>query len=105
MDKLSERAAAFRRLMNYEYRIKLGRKGKLIDITLNFEPSDFFHLIGLHKLTDILNGRLPTKKIFYDCLRGNITYNQIAQSIFFHELGNRFEYFNKLEEMLDSNFM
>lgn len=103
MDKLRERAAAFRRLMDYEYKIKLGRKGKLTEIILNFEPSDFFHLIGLHKLTDIINGRLPTEKIFYDCLRGNITYKQIAQSIFFDELGNRFEYFHKLEEMLDSN--
>ncbi len=103
MDKLRERAAAFRNLMDYEYIIKLGRKGKLTSFTINFEPLDFFHLIGLHKLTDIVNGRMPTEKIFYDCLKGHITYDQIIQSIFFEELGNRFEYFNKLEEMLDSN--
>ena len=103
MDKLQIRAAAFRRLMDYEYIIKLGRKGRIIEFTLNFETSDFFHLIGLHKLTDVINRRLPTAQTFYDCLRGNITYEQLSRSIFFKDLGNRFEYFDRLEEMLDSN--
>ena len=103
MDKLQIRAAAFRRLMDYEYIIKLGRKGRIIEFTLNFEPSDFFHLIGLHKLTDVINRRLPTAQTFYDCLRGNITYEQLSRSVFFKDLGNRFEYFDRLEEMLDSN--
>lgn len=103
MDKLQERATAFRRLMDYEYKIILGRKGQLTELSINFEASDFFHLIGLHKLTDIINGRLPSGKVFYDCLRKNITYEQITQSSFFETLGNRFEYFNRLEEMLDSN--
>lgn len=103
MDKLQIRAAAFRRLMDYEYIIKLGRKGRIIELTLNFEPSDFFHLIGLHKLTDVINRRLPTAQTFYDCLRGNITYEQLSRSVFFKDLGNRFEYFDRLEEMLDSN--
>ena len=103
MDKLQIRAAAFRRLMDYEYIIKLGRKGRIIEFTLNFEPSDFLHLIGLHKLTDVINRRLPTAQTFYDCLRGNITYEQLSRCVFFKDLGNRFEYFDRLEEMLDSN--
>ena len=36
MDKLQERAAAFRRLIDYKYIIKLDRKGKIIDFTLDF---------------------------------------------------------------------
>lgn len=103
MDKLQERAKTFHRLMDYEYNIILGRKGKLTEISINFEATDFFHLIGLHKLTDIINGRLPGEKVFYDCLKGNITYNDLAQSTFFSKLGNRFEYFNRLEDMLDNN--
>ena len=103
MDKLQERAAAFRRLIDYKYIIKLGRKGKIIDFTLDFEPSDFFHLIGLHKLSDVINRRLPTAQTFYDCLQGNITYEQLSKSVFFESLGNRFEYFNRIEQMLDSN--
>ena len=103
MDKLQERAKAFRRLMDYEYNIILGRKGKLTEFSINFEAADFFHLIGLHKLTDIINGRLPSEKVFYDCLKGNVTYSELTQSAFFGKLGNRFEYFNRLEDMLDSN--
>lgn len=103
MDKLQERAEAFRKLLRYEYKIKLGRKGKLTELTIDFERSDFFHLIGLHKLTDIVNGRFGTDKIFKDCLNGNISYDMILKSEFFYKLGNRFEYFNRIEEMLDSN--
>ena len=90
-------------VVSYEYKIKLGRKGKLTEFTIDFESSDFFHLIGLHKLHDIINGRISTDRIFYYCLKGNITYDEISKSEFFSNLGNRFEYFNRIEEMLDSN--
>lgn len=105
MDKLQERAIAFKHLLDYEYKIKLGRKGKITDLTIDFERSDFFHLIGLHKLTDVLTGNMATSKLFDDCLKGRISYSMIEKSEFFFKLGNRFEYFDKLEEMLDSNNM
>lgn len=105
MDKLQQRAIAFRHLIDYEYKIILGRKGKQTGLSINFEASDFFHLIGLHKLTDIINGKLPSEKIFYDCLKRNITYEQLTKSLFFNLLGNRFEYFHCLEKILDNNNM
>ena len=105
MDRLQERAVAFRHLMDYRYKIILGRKGKATELSINFEASDFFHLIGLHKLPDIINGRLPSAKIFYDCLKGNITYDRLTQSASFNKLGDRFTYFDRLEEILDSNDM
>ena len=61
MDKLQERALAFKRLMNYEYIIKLGRKGRLYEFTM------------------------------------------MRESRYFDVLGYRFEYFDKLESILDSN--
>lgn len=103
MDKLQERAFAFKRLLDYEYSIILGRKGKTTEFIINFDKSDFPHLIGLHKLTDVLNGNMATEKLFDKCIRGDISYETISKSTFFPKLGNRFEYFNKLEEMLDSN--
>ena len=103
MDKLRERALSFKRLLDYEYKIILGRKNIQTDITINFEKSDFPHLIGLHKLTDMLNGNIATAKLFDECISGKITCEYISKSAFFEKLGNRFEYFNKLEEMLDSN--
>lgn len=103
MDKLQERAISFRKLLDYEYKIKLGRKGKITEFTLDFEDSDFYHLLGLHKLNDVLTGNIATGKVFEDCLKGKISFKTIEKSVFFQKLGNRFEYFNRLEEMLDSN--
>ena len=103
MDKLQERATAFRELMNYQYNIKLGRKGKLYEFTIDFQPSDFFHLIGLQKLIDLRFLKRSAEYIFSECLKGNITYSMIADSQYFDELGYRFEYFNQLENILDCN--
>ena len=103
MDKLQKRAISFKRLTNYEYKIKLGRKGKITDFTIDFETSDFFHLIGLHKLTDVLTGNMSSDNLFDRCLKGKITYDHISKSNSFSKIINRFEYFDKLEDMLDSN--
>lgn len=103
MDKLQERALAFKELMNYKYSIKLGRKGKLYEFVIDFQPSDFFHMIGLQKLIDLRFLKRSAEYIFNECLKGNITYSMIAESQYFNELGYRFEYFNQLENILDSN--
>lgn len=103
MDKLQERALSFKRLLDYEYKIVLGRKGKTTEFVINFEKTDFPHLIGLHKLTDVLNGNIATEKLFDECLTGKVSFATISKSKFFHKLGNRFEYFDKIEIMLDSN--
>lgn len=103
MDKLQERALSFKKLIDYEYKIILGRKGKKTELVINFEKTDFPHLVGLHKLTDVLNGNIATEKLFDDCLTGKVSYNTISKSEFFQKLGNRFEYFDKLETMLDRN--
>ncbi len=103
MDKLQERAFSFKKLLDYEYKIILGRKGKKTELVINFEKTDFPHLIGLHKLTDVLNGNIATEKLFDNCLTGRVSYDTISKSRFFQKLGNRFEYFDKLETMLDSN--
>ncbi|MCM1048915.1 MAG: PBECR4 domain-containing protein [Clostridiales bacterium] len=103
MDKLQERALTFNELMKYQYDIKLGKKGKLYEFTIDFQPSDFFHLIGLQKLIDLRFLKRSAEHIFNECLKGNITYSMIAASQYFDELGYRFEYFNQLENILDSN--
>jgi len=37
MDKLQKQAIAFRQLMNYQYMIKLGRKGQIYSFVLDFQ--------------------------------------------------------------------
>ncbi len=103
MDELQSKAVAFSKLLNIQYRIILGRKCKAYEMTINFEPFDFPHLIGLHKLTDIINGHISNDAMFDSCINGKLTYDRISSSVNFDKLGNRFEYFDRIEEMLDRN--
>ena len=103
MDKFQEKALAFKKHLEYEYKIILGRKGKTTEFVIGFEKTDFPHLIGLHKLTDVLNGNIATERLFDECVKGILSYDKISRSEFFEKLGNRFEYFDRLEQMLDSN--
>lgn len=52
MDLLQECAASFKRLLPYQYHFTIGRKGKMLAFTLDFDEADFHHLAGLHKLRD-----------------------------------------------------
>lgn len=79
MAQLLECAMAYQNLLNTAYRIILGRKGKLTELQLCFEPVGFHHLIGLHKLGDLRISRASRKKVFHDILNGKITYEFIAQ--------------------------
>lgn len=104
MDLLQECAAAFERLLPYEYHFTIGRKGKLLAFTLDFDKADFHHLAGLHKLKD--NVHLLTGKradIFHGILTGKLTYAQAEQSAYFSEMESRLEPLASLESFLDSN--
>ena len=103
MDKLQERAVAFRRLMNYQYVIKLGRKGQIYGFVLDFQKQDFFHLIGLQKLTDLRFLKRSAEYIFNSCLKGQFTYSMLKKSEYFNTLGYRFICFHLLENILDDN--
>jgi len=103
VDKLQERAVAFRQLMNYQYVIKLGRKGQIYSFVIDFQKQDFFHLIGLQKLIDLRFLKRSAEYIFNSCLKGKLTFPMLEKSEYFEELGYRFEYFHLLEKILDDN--
>lgn len=103
MDKLQERAIAFRQLMDYQYVIKLGRKGQIYSFVIDFQKQDFFHLIGLQKLTDLRFLKRSSEYIFNSCLKGKLTYSMLEKSEYFDELGYRFDCFHLLESILDDN--
>lgn len=80
----------FDRLIPYQYHIIVGRKGKTLEFTISFDRADFHHLTGLHKLRD--NVRLQTGKrsdIMKEILDERLTYSDIKQSSFFHEMESR----------------
>ena len=93
MDKLQQRAVAFRHLMDYQYIIKLGRKGKIHNFVIDFQKQDFFHLIGFQKLIDLRFLKRSAEYIFNSCLKGTLTYSTLEESKYFKDLGYRFEYF------------
>lgn len=83
MDLLQTCAVGFHQLLTYQYHIVAGRKGRTIYFTISFDPSDFHHLAGLHKLTD--NVRFLTGKranIMQEILSGNLTLSHAQRSVF-----------------------
>ena len=52
-DKLKISAEGFHSLLDTQYHLIIGRKGKSVDITIEFKPIDFHHLMGLGKLKDL----------------------------------------------------
>lgn len=104
MDILRHCAENFNHLLSYQYHIVIGRKGKMLEFTITFDPADFHHLAGLHKLRD--NVRFQTGKrddIFRDILAGKLTVQQAARSSFFQEMESRLRPLAELEAFIDSN--
>lgn len=101
MDLLQRSAAVYERLIGYQYRFTLGRKGKLKEIILGFAETDFHHLAGFHKLRDISIARENRQTVFRDILAGHITYQAIEKSIFVDESRLRLEAFQFIEDLLD----
>lgn len=54
MDLLKKCALNFEKILAYQYHFVVGRKGISREFLLNFDEADFHHLVGLHKLRDIL---------------------------------------------------
>ncbi|OAA85389.1 PBECR4 domain-containing protein [Clostridium coskatii] len=111
MDKLKKCAVIFKYLLNIQYKIKLGRKGKLTEFNINFKECDFHHLVGLQKLKDISRLKAKREKVFNDILEDRISYEMISSSPFFEKdegkniigIKERIDYFLHITELLDSN--
>ena len=52
MDKLLECAKAFEQLLDKKYHIVIGRKGKSVDLELEFRATEFQSLTGLENILD-----------------------------------------------------
>lgn len=104
MDILQQCAKEFEHLIPYQYHIVIGRKGKLLKFTISFEPPDFHHLAGLHKLRDNVRFRTGKRRdIMKEILNGHLTLAQAQQSAYFHEMEPRLLPLSMLENLLDSN--
>jgi hypothetical protein len=103
MDKLQECAKKYENLINTKYRYIIGRKGETATILLTFEPVNFHHLMGLHKLIDLRISRGNREKVFEEILAGDISLASVEKSLYYGKIAKRIDLFANLEQILDDN--
>ena len=99
MDHLLECAEAFEQLLDVQYHIVLGRKNRLTELTLRFDPTEFHHLVGLHKFA-----RSPVwargnreKILFIKYFQKRFDMEDIKKSRYFPEIQDRYVLLDKIE--------
>lgn len=102
-DKLRVSAEGFHSLLDTQYHLIIGRKGKSVDLTIEFKPIDFHHLMGLGKLKDLRIATQNRESVFCEILNGTITYSSIHKSRYIGQIENRFTPLSHIEQILDSN--
>lgn len=109
MDLIYECATKFISLERYEYRFVVSKKRKTREIILDFHDTDFFHLAGLHHLTDISIPRNRKETLKNIIERRRITDSLLNRSRFFvnsesdKDIKSRVEELRFLEEYLDTD--
>jgi hypothetical protein len=103
VDKLLLCAKNFSNLLDTRYHIIIGRKGKTVELWIEFKGMDFHHLMGLGKLKDLRISRQNRQKVFSSILDSTITYSAIDKSRYFSQIENRFAPLANIEHLFDSN--
>ena len=102
-DKLRKTAEGFHSLLDTQYHIIIGRKGKSVDLTIEFNPIDFHHLMGLGKLKDLRISTQNREAVFSGIMNGTITYPSIYRSRYIGQIENRFIPLAHIEQIFDDN--
>jgi hypothetical protein len=89
--------------LNNEYELILGRKGKSKIIRIVFDKLSWFHVGGLHYLTDIdINqNRRSTEKFFVDIIEGKITEDYFKASSSYYVIQDRLELLSRLDQIIE----
>lgn len=103
MDRLQKCAKAFEKLLEIQYRIIIGRKGKTAELVIGFSKLDFHHLMGLGKLKDLRLAKQNRGLVFDGIIGGTITYETLTDSRYLSQIENRFEPLAFIERLLDDN--
>lgn len=108
MSNISNALNTFRGLFDYNYHFAVSCQKKLIDITLTFIESDFFHLAGFQYLKDIdipksavqLFKKIDSDKINDEGLSKSKNYLQVNDS--YANVKDRIDGLQYLREYIDS---
>lgn len=103
MNSLYHAAQNFNKLLRIKYEIMLGKKGNRILFELCFSKNDFYHLAGLHYLTDIRDLKNDRSKIFDKLLEHFDFSEKIEKSYFYARIQERVNHLANLEAIIDSN--
>ena len=103
MDKLAGCAFTFEKLLDVQYRMIVGRKGKAVELLVGFSMLDFHHLMGLGKLKDLRLATMNRETVFKEILSGKISYEVITKSRYIHLIENRFQPLMHIEQLFDDN--
>ena len=107
MDTLKKSAEIYSDYIDYDYTFELDCD---IDVTVAFRASNFYHLIGLHYLTDIAQldrtrVNNSNTSIYKKILNGRISQDLIAKSDFYHMISERISQFSNLGDIISSKFI
>ena len=109
MALIYDAAAKFLVLEQFEYHFVVSQKRKLQTMNLNFIDTDFFHIAGLHYLTDIVIPKDRTKTMDEILINHSITDQTISRSVHYvskdskKDVKSRIEELRFLEEYLDTD--
>lgn len=99
MGTIEECAKIYKNLIDKKYIFTLENN---IKFTLFFTAENFYHLLGLEKLSDIAQFKnLSPRKIYKDILSGKITQQIIQNSKHFNLIADRINFFYTINSLLD----
>ena len=90
-------------LANRRFEITISRKNEERKIELLFLPQHFYHLIGLHKLTDLPFIARRPGNIYREILSKRITYSKISKSTHFAEMSDRVLHHQEMLKVLHAD--
>lgn len=94
---------AFGKLLDKEYHLVLGRKNVAVNLQINFDKKECFHLMGLQYLTDRPELFHDRGKIFDAIKERRITAEQLQSSDLYDKIKDRVDMLPLMESMIDSN--
>ena len=103
MDNIYDCVDAFASLLDTEYHLILGRKGKAVSLKVKFDKKDCFHLMGLQYLTDRPELSRDRGKIFDEIKARILTKEQIESSDLYEQNAERVDILPFLEVLFDNN--
>lgn len=106
-DLLVRAAEAWKSLLSVQYHFTYGKNGKLLTVTLGFEPDEFYHVAGFAHLSDIVFPfRFSHTKVIDVILSGKVKLELLKKSEYYEEMVRpRLEAIVRLQDLLDSDFV